>query len=37
MDEKQRQREEAIRRELEEAEKVKALHEDEEEQFKSYA
>lgn len=37
MDEKQRLRQQAFRRELDEAEKVKAHHEDQEEQFKSYA
>ena len=37
MEEKQRLREEAFRRELEEAEKVKAHLEDQETQFKSYA
>lgn len=37
MDEKQRIRQENFRRELDEAEKVKALQEDKEEQFRSYA
>lgn len=37
MEEKQRIREENFRRELEEADKIRSLKEDEEEQFKSYA
>ena len=37
MEEKQKIREDSFKRQLDEAEKVKAHHEDQEEQFKSYA